>query len=88
MQVFECPTNPDSKHNFPLVEWRRKKGRERKTNSPYQGYCDSEEIRTLASEENGALNHRLRPLGHTTHASYNKVENPVHVHVSAAFAGA
>ena len=27
---------------------------------------DSEEIRTLASEENGALNHRLRPLGHTT----------------------
>ena len=27
---------------------------------------DSEEIRTLASEENGALDHRLRPLGHTT----------------------
>ena len=27
---------------------------------------DSEEIRTLASGENGALNHRLRPLGHTT----------------------
>jgi hypothetical protein len=30
------------------------------------GQYDSEEIRTLASEENGALNHRLRPLGHTT----------------------
>ena len=27
---------------------------------------DSEEIRTLASEEIGALNQRLRPLGHTT----------------------
>ena len=27
---------------------------------------DSEDIQTLASEENGALNHRPRPLGHTT----------------------
>ena len=33
---------------------------------------DSEEIRTLASEENGALNHRLRPLGHTTCYSEHK----------------
>ena len=31
-----------------------------------ENISDSEEIRTLASEENGALNHRLRPLGHTT----------------------
>jgi hypothetical protein len=37
---------------------------------------DSEEIRTLASEENGALNHRLRPLGHTTDIHMTKFQNP------------
>ena len=38
-----------------------------------ENISDSEEIRTLASEENGALNHRLRPLGHTTCYSKHKV---------------
>ena len=37
-----------------------------------ENISDSEEIRTLASEENGALNHRLRPLGHTTCYSEHK----------------
>ena len=34
---------------------------------------DSEEIRTLASGENGALNHRLRPLGHTACVRYKPI---------------
>ena len=40
-----------------------------------ENICDSEEIRTLASEENGALNHRLRPLGHTTSTTTNMHNN-------------
>ncbi len=46
--------------NYKFLKWFcKKKWKINKT-------IDSEEIRTLASEEIGALNQRLRPLGHTT----------------------